>query len=54
MSFTIHIPKAKPRNAVARDMVLSGQCRRQVFKDKRTKRSKDARKKRETFDYGQD
>lgn len=52
MSFTIHIPKAKPRNAIARDMILSGQCRGRVFKDKRTKRAKDARRKREAFDYG--
>lgn len=52
-SFVIKVPKAKHRNAIARDMILSGTGRTQIMKDRRDKRAKDARKKREAFDYGE-
>jgi hypothetical protein len=48
MSFTIIVPKVKARNALG-----VWQERKQVFKDRRKKRAKDARRKREAFDYGE-
>jgi hypothetical protein len=48
MSFTIQLPKAKTRNALG-----VWQERKQIMKDRRKKRSKDARRKREAFDYGE-
>jgi len=48
MSFTIQLPKAKIRNALG-----VWQERKQIMKDRRKKRSKDARRKREAFDYGE-
>lgn len=47
MSFIIKLPKLKIRNPLG-----ALQERKQIMKDRRTKRDKDARKKREAFDYG--
>jgi hypothetical protein len=40
----------KVRNNVAWGMITSGTGRSQVFRDKRDRRSKDARRKREQFE----
>jgi hypothetical protein len=52
-SFVIKVPKAKHRSSVAREMILNGTGRGQIMKDRRDKRAKDARRKREAFDYGE-
>lgn len=44
----IKVPKKRDRNPLA-----MFQERKQVMKDRRNKRSKDARRKREAFDYGE-
>lgn len=46
-SFVIRVPKPKNRNPLG-----MFQERKQVMGDRRMKRSKDARVKREAFDYG--
>lgn len=52
-SFIIKVPKATHRNLIAREMILNGTGRTQIMKDRRDKRSKDARRKREAFDCGE-
>ena len=47
-SFVIKLPKVKVRNPVG-----AFQERKQIMKDRRDKRSKDARRKRDAFDYGE-
>jgi hypothetical protein len=42
-SFVIKVPKAKSRNSVAREMILSGTGKSQIMQDRRTKRPKDAK-----------
>lgn len=45
---TIKVPKVKDRNPLG-----MFQERKQIMKDRRNKRPKDARRKREAFDYGE-
>lgn len=45
-SFVIKLPKVRTRNPLGHM-----QERKQIMKDRRMKRSKDARKQREAFDY---
>lgn len=44
--FTIQLPKQKARNPLGHM-----QERKQVMRDRRNRRPKDARRKREAFDY---
>lgn len=45
--------KPAPRASnVARGMILAGTGRKQVFRDKRNRRPKDARRVREQYDAG--
>lgn len=45
-SFVIEIPKKRARNPLG-----ASQERKQIMKDRRDKRSKDARRQREPFEY---
>ena len=45
------IKKFESRNYVARDMIAEGTGKKQVFKDRRDKRNKDARRKKEWLNY---
>jgi hypothetical protein len=53
MSKTKHPRPPSARNLEAMVMIVSGKGRAQYFKDKRDKRSKDARRKREAFGEGE-